>query len=154
MKKYITCVLVVLLLALPMAASAGVDLSSFEAFKAQAASKGKLHFPETSNAMWEKRSNDQLAFRCQLQNNGYAKTVAYELYIYTENIWEERMQEEAYRFTVRKALEPNQVGYTEYIVLPDQKEIDKVYVGIKRVKYDSGVIETFDNMKYYNWTIK
>ena len=107
-------------------------------------------------ATWEKRNNDQLAFRCQLQNHGDKKTVAYELYIYTEDVWGNRLldEDEVYTFTVMKKLQPEQIGYTEYLLLPDRKDIYKVYVGIKKVKYEDDVIDEYSDLTYYNWTIQ
>jgi len=156
MKKRVFCLLLLLMLAFPMFGSAGLDLRSFRVLDRYKMRTGALHFPETSNATWEKRNNNQLAFRCQLQNNGYRKAVAYELYIYTEDVWGNRLpdEDEVYTFTVMKKLEKDQVGYTEYLLLPERKNIYKVYVGIKKVRYDDDIIEEFDDLEYYNWTIE
>lgn len=155
MKKRILLLLAMLLLSLPLTASAGLDLSSFDVFKAQATGQNQKHFPETSYAKWENRSGNQLAFSCELYNDGDDETVAYELHVYTEDVWGNRLlpEDEVYAYTLKKAIEPEHVRYSGYMLIPDRSEIYKVYVAIKKVRFANDRIITFDNPEYYNWTI-
>lgn len=156
MKRRLFCLLVLMMVAFPLCAGASLNLEAFEMFKKDHDPQSQLHFPETSNAQWENRSGNQLGFRCQLLNDGTSKTVAYELYVYTEDVWGERLlpEDEVYTYTVKKAIEPDQVRYTDYILIPDRSDIYKVYVAVKKVRFENDKIIEFDNPTYYNWTIK
>lgn len=102
------------------------------------------------------KSGDKLKFRVQVKNTGKSKTVtAFELYVYTTDIWGDRMQPDNryYTVTTEKTIKPGATAYSDYIYLPDRSRIDKVHVHIENVRYKDGSIEEVYVPDTITWTI-
>lgn len=115
-----------------------------------------LEIPDVSYGEWQYVSGDGLKFHLQVKNTSKTRTiVAYELYVYPEDVWGERLipEDKIYVLSVEAKLGPGRQHYSDYITLDDAKLIDKVYVAVNKVKYSDGTIKTVDYHEYSYWEI-
>ena len=115
-----------------------------------------LVLPSGGNGQWKKVSGDQLQMRVQVKNESRYRTIeAFELYIYTEDIWGDRdpASGRVYTCTTIKDVAPGKTVYSDYFVLPHRSNIYRVYVGVKQMRYEDGTIETISdgNVDYLYW---
>jgi len=116
-----------------------------------------LVIPSGGNGQWKKASGDKLQMRVQVKNESRYRTVeAFELYIYTLDIWGDRDPEDGrvYTSTTVKDVAPGKTVYSDYFVVPNLSMIDRVYVGVKQIRYDDGEIEEVSDyaVDYFYWT--
>ena len=119
--------------------------------------KYMLVIPSGGNGQWKKLSGDKLQMRVQVKNESRYRTVeAFELYIYTEDVWGDRNPESGrvYTCTTIKDVGPGKTAYSDYFVLPHRSDIYQVYVGVKQMRYEDGTIETISdsNVDYFYWS--
>ncbi|NLF26392.1 MAG: peptidoglycan-binding protein [Clostridiales bacterium] len=110
-----------------------------------------------SNGQWENLSGDKLKMRVQVRNVAKHRTVkAFELYMYATDIWGERIygENQVYYRTTTKNVGPGKTVYSDYMVIPNRSQIDKVYVGISKIVYSNGYVEEASSVEYWNWEIR
>lgn len=115
-----------------------------------------MEIPDVSYGEWQYVSGDGLKFHLQVKNTSKTRTiVAYELYVYPEDIWGERLipDDRIYVISVEAKLGPGRQHYSDYVTMADAKKIDKVYVAVNKVKYSDGTIKTVDYHDYSCWEI-
>lgn len=115
-----------------------------------------LEIPDGSYGEWQYVSGDGLKFHLQVKNTSKTRTiVAYELYVYPEDVWGERLipEDKIYVISVEEKLGPGRQHYSDYVTMGDAKKIDKVYVAVNKVKYSDGTIKTVDYHDYSCWEI-
>lgn len=113
-----------------------------------------LVIPSGGNGQWKELSGDRMQMRVEVTNESRYRTVeAFELYIYTENVWGDRDPEEGtvYTVTTVKDVRPGKTVYSDYFTLPNRSEIDRVYVGVKKMRYDDGTTEEVYDVDYFYW---
>ena len=116
-----------------------------------------LVFPDNANGQWQNVGTDQLKFRCQVQNvSGSDSIRAFELYLYPTDVWGNRLlgSDEVYYHTTNRQIHPGQTAYSDYFTIGDRAKTANVYVGIKRVILTDGTVYDYDDVEYWNWTIK
>ncbi|MGN0774138.1 MAG: hypothetical protein ACI4MP_10180 [Candidatus Ventricola sp.] len=110
-------------------------------------------------ARWEDASNDKLNFRPKVYSHSTTLTLrAVELYYYATDVWGDPVygENQYYRHTSKLTLKPGEKAYTDWVALPERREIDRVYCGIKRLSYSDGTIVEFDDdeIEFISWTIE
>lgn len=110
-------------------------------------------------ARWEKASNDKLNFRPKVYSHSTSLTLkAVELYYYATDVWGDPVYgtDHYYKHTSKLTLKPGEKAYTDWVLLPERREIDRVYCGIKRLSYSDGTVVEFedDEIEFAYWTIK
>lgn len=102
-------------------------------------------------------SGDTLNIRFRMKA-GSKNVVAFELYLYATNVWGEKIygKDKVYHVTTERNIKANKTAYSDYFSLPKRKLIDRVYCGIKRVKFSDGSKKEYELSEndYYNWSIK
>lgn len=119
--------------------------------------KYMLVLPRGGNGQWKEASGDKLQMRVQVKNESRRRTVeAFKLHIYSTDIWGERDPEEGvvYTSTTIKDVKPGKTAYSDYFVLPGRSMIDRVYVGVKQMRYSDGTVEEIPDYEvdYVYWT--
>lgn len=167
-RRWVIALACLLLLMIPMGAQAGLDLSSYEAFKQQAAPanyfKVWLNEEGQAYAQWEKNSSKDVSFRVKVSNEFENQTVdACTFEIFARDVYDEPIRLKAsdgeycdsLYYTSERTHKPGTTGYTEYFRLKSDQRIR--YVGIRLIKFhrDDGTC-TIDeaNRKEYIWEIK
>ena len=129
----------------------------YEKVESEVVTDGRITLAIQKNgATYSKASDDQLKFRIKVKNTGKSKTVtAFELYIYTTDIWGRRLQPEGryFVYTTEKTIKPGAVGYSDYFLIPDRSDIEEVHVAIGKVRYKGGGIEEVYLPEYWTYTL-
>jgi hypothetical protein len=117
-----------------------------------------LDFSNRMWAQWEFKSGDKLSIRFEMEAISNKSVREFELYLYATDKRGNRIYgaNQIYYATTSKTISPGRVEYSDYIVIPDESKIDKVYCGIKRVVLSDGTVEEVPDSKveYYYWTIE
>ena len=83
---------------------------------------------------------------------------SFELYLYATDSRGNRIYgaNQIYYATTTKSISSGATAYSDYILIPDQQKIDKVYCGIKRVELSDGTVEEVPDsqVEYFYWTIQ
>lgn len=115
-----------------------------------------LIIPQNGYGQWQNVSGDKLKMRVKVTNDSRYRTVkAFELYIYTEDAWGDRDPEtgRVYTSTTTRDVKPGATIYSDYFVIPHRKDIFRVHVGVKQMRYDDGSIESIpdSDIEYFYW---
>ena len=113
-------------------------------------------YKEKGSGQWYEGSNNTLKFHCKVYNHSWRTVKAFELYYYAKDVWGDKLYGSTiYYETTNREIKPDGNGWSEYVWLPRRKDIDRVYVGIKRVVYTDGTVEVVDDddIDYRYWTI-
>lgn len=109
--------------------------------------------PQNSNLRSIPRENDVLSVGIEVKNISHQKRIiGYYLSIYTVDRNGKKIQEEIFDTT---GLVPcGGKSYSTYIDLKNHSQIDKVYVGVKKVYYrDGSRTETIETPEYHCWML-
>ena len=112
-----------------------------------------MMIPKNSNLRSIPRENDVLSVSIEVKNISHQKRIiGYYLSIYTVDRDGKKIQEEIFDTT---GLVPcGGKRYSDYVDLKNHCQIDKVYVGIKKVYYrDGSRTETIDTPEYHCWEL-
>ena len=116
-----------------------------------------LVLPDGGWGEWEYTRDNMLRMRVTVENTSAARAVeAFEIYMYATNAWDEPIYGEDYVYfgTTQTLVEPFETALSEYVTMPRADEIERVYAGIHRVRYDDGSIVEADPVIYHYWDIE
>ncbi len=108
-------------------------------------------------AQWNEEANDYLRIHFQIENIDSKRTIeAVELYVYATDIWDNQIygNNNVYKWTTIKNIIPGTTIYSDYISIPNRKEIITVFCGIHKVKYSDGTIQIANKIEYESWRVK
>ena len=158
-KRWIAFVLSLVLLML----SAAPACASYAEIAARYSARDGVKLWENTDglgyARWENAANDKLKFRPKLYSHSKVLTLrAVDLVYYATDVWGDRVygQNQYYRHTSKLTLKPGEKAYTDWVLLPERREIDRVYCGIKRLSYSDGTVVEFedDEIEFRYWLIE
>lgn len=116
-----------------------------------------LSIQDGAYAEWIYLQGDALKIHFQVTNIGKQKKVkAFELYVYAKDIWGNEIYGEdmVYYATTTKEVKPGETVYSDYLVIPNRSQIDKIFCAIHQVAYTDGSIYTVPagKIEYAEWT--
>lgn len=117
-----------------------------------------LDFSSRMWAQWEFKSGDILSICFEMENLSSKSVREFELYLYATDTRGNRIYgaNQIYYATTVKTIASGRTAYSDYIAIPDESRIDRVYCGIKRVVLSDGTVEEVPDSRvdYSYWTIE
>ena len=103
---------------------------------------------ELGYMQWQSLDNNRLKVRVKVTNESGTKTVkAFELYVYAEDVWGERLYGDTtvYTGTTEKKIKPGETVYSDYIVIPERRSISTIYCRISRIAFTDGIVREYSS---------
>ena len=115
-----------------------------------------LYIKDGAYATWEHLSGDKLGIKFEISNQAYGRTVkAFELYVYAIDTWGDKIYDDnVYYATTTREVAPGKTVYSDRFVIPNRREIRKVYCGIHKIMYTDGTIKIISPVDYSEWEIE
>ena len=148
--------------------SGKVDSKTIDKLKSTSAVPGKWNIytsnepdvtaiiPMSSSGQWKDDGGYYMDFRLKIKNvSTYRKIVAVEFEVYTKDIWGDELISSAnpYTYTAKVSATPGEMCWTEYMSIPDRREVYEIHIAVKRVRYADGTTESVSDPHYVYWTI-
>lgn len=117
-----------------------------------------MEITDKSTMYHENLSNNRVKVRIKITNgSSYTTIKAFELHLKARDVWGDYIYGDGvyYYWTTKKNVKPGETVYTDWITIPNRKEISKVEIAIKKEVDDCGVItEVPDNeLDFWYWTV-
>ena len=117
-----------------------------------------MEFTDKSMMYHENLSNNRVKVRIKITNgSSYTTIKAFELRLKARDVWGDYIYGDGvyYYWTTKKNVKPGETVYTDWITIPNRKEISKVEVAIKKEVDDCGAItEVPDNeLNFWYWNV-
>lgn len=108
---------------------------------------------------WDSDSSDYLNIHMQVSNVSRTRTVtAFEIVLYAEDVWGNKIYGEntVYSMTTQKTIGPGEAVYSDYAMLPNRRNIYKVYAAVRKARLSDGTIREYRSIpvsSYGVWEI-
>ena len=111
-----------------------------------------------SNRQWAEWDFSQNKMRARFEMTAGSKAVkSYVLYVYGADRYGNRLSgQQIYFGTTSTALSARRTAYSNYITIPDNSRLARIYCGIKKVTLQDGTVQEVNDgdIEYFYWEIE